>query len=245
VTIPVAPPPAPPAPTPTTLSPQEIELLRQNAERTQAELLAERQRREALEAQVTPLVQEREAREEAERQRQAAEAQAEEERRRSEMSFKEQLTEVQNVFTGQISELQQAILNRDALLQKEREFHDLMQYRADRLAAEANEIMPTLTEFVTGNTRQEIDAAIDKVKNKTAETVQAMAQAGVAQRIAQPGASITGAPSAGIGPVEEVTHTRQMSVEELREMPMAEYAANRAALLGAAAQGYRDQGMFR
>jgi hypothetical protein len=243
ITAPVIQPP-PPAPVPSTVTAEDLIRVRREAEESaNARLAEERAARAALEQQVGTLTQEREARLAAEQAQADAEAAALEQRRREELSFREALEESQATTQRQIQELTQGIQARDVLLQKEREYGDLMQYRSDRLTAEADHIMPTLTEFVTGNTREEIDAAIEKVKTKTNETVAAMQQASVAARMAAPGVSPTAGPPVG-GPLDTADSTRTYSVDELKDMPLGEYAQQRQALLGAASNAYRGKGMF-
>lgn len=238
--------PPPPAPAPAGLSPVDIQRIQDEAvERARVEMaaqLAEQQRRsDAMAAEVAALTGERD------QQRQAAEAAATEqarlaeEARQAELSATARLAEGQASLADQVGALTTQLRDRDALLEKERNWADLQAYRSARLTAEQDAIMPTLVDFVAGNTRAEVDASIELVKQRTADTVAQMQQATRQQFIAAPGTAPSGAPPAG-GPMETVDGRLNLSAEDLRDMPMAQYAQLRSQLLGKARDAYHQGG---
>lgn len=112
-----------------------------------------------------------------------------------------------------------------ATMQKEQEFLRLTSFIQRRVAEEiaADTIIPDLVEFIGGNTEAEVEASIDKVKEKTVNIIQGAATlAPVPQR--PRGVSPTGAPA---GPLDTLMGPKQYTKEEIEAMDMAEYGKHR------------------
>lgn len=157
-----------------------------------------------------------------------------------ELSVKELLSKKEQEFQAQ---LEQERLERErafALLNKEREFAELMSYRQARLEQERDSIVPELIDLIQGNSKDEIEQSIGMLKEKSASilaSAQAAMQSAKQQMV---GARVT-APASG--PLDNDSEQTSYSPDSLRDMSMADYAKQRAKLLGSAASN-RGQGLF-
>jgi uncharacterized protein (DUF927 family) len=127
-----------------------------------------------------------------------------------------------------------------ALLEQERTFQELMQYRQQRLEQERDNIIPELIDLIEGNNSDEIEQSIASLKDKSARILDSAAQAMSSARREMAGARIT-APASG--PLDNDSEQRSYSPEAIRDMSLADYAKQRAKLLGEAA-GNRGRGLF-
>lgn len=188
--------------------------------------------------------QEREAKE-AERKaaRQAREAEAAAERKKQEeaelevrdlLAKKEQ--EWQSKFETERLEREKAF----ALLEREREFQELQTYRQQRLEQERDAIIPELIDLISGNTKDEIESSIAGLKERSSKIFDSVAQVAQQSRKEMVGTRIT---SPASGPLDNDSDSRQYSPNDINNMSMADYAKNRAKLLGTAGNN-RGQGLF-
>lgn len=194
---------------------------------------------------------EREEREKREQEAIAAAAAAEEEKRLAELSFSERLAEVQKAQDERFASLQDQLQQRDAVLAKERQFTELMQYRNAALENTDNpegpgrglgpQILPQLRELVTGNSREEIDASVSALAERSTSILQEVAQAQGVQRQQARGVGVTAPP---VGPLDNNSGYETVSAADIAAMDMPTYAANRGRLLGAASQQQQGRGMF-
>lgn len=154
----------------------------------------------------------------------------------AEMTAKQYADERHTDLVSQLEAMREESARKDLIFQREREFNDLMAYRSERVAASADDIAPELVDLVTGNTREEVDASIELMKGKTDQLVQNMLAAQGASSVPRP-VSPTGRPNTDpFGNDAQKTYT----VDDLKNMSMSEYAANRTQLLGAATAQYRQ-----
>lgn len=194
-----------------------------------SELRKEREERQALEAERNAKRQQREA-------ERAAEKKAKEE---DEMSFKKLLQTKEKEFQAQLEAERLEREKAFALLEKERELQELLQYRQQRLDAERDSIAPELLDLVQGNTKDEIEQSILRLKEKTAQIVESFAAASRNSRKEMVGASIT-APASG--PLDNDSDPRSYTPDNIANMSMAEYAKQRSKLLGNTNSG--GKGLF-
>lgn len=157
-----------------------------------------------------------------------AEKEAEEKRQR-ELSAKTLLAEKETEWEAKLTSLQEQIAERDALAAKERAFAEISAYQAQALAAAADEIAPELHDMVRGSTREEIDASVAAMKAKSAAIVQSLQAAQTQARAQMQGTQPTGY---GIGPGGAMGETRQLSVEDIQNMPMSQWAEIRKQIPG-------------
>jgi GH15 family glucan-1,4-alpha-glucosidase len=120
------------------------------------------------------------------------------------------------------------------------EFNELVNYRSTRLEQERDSIVPELIDLIAGNTQEEIEQSISTLKEKSSSILQSAQAALQSVRQQQKGASVT-APSSG--PLDNDPSQQSFTPDSLRDMSMADYAKQRAKLLGNAASN-RGQGLF-
>jgi hypothetical protein len=165
--------------------------------------------------------------------RQAAEAE-------QEMDVRALLQKKEQEFQSQLEEERIERERAFALLEQERQFQELMQYRQQRLEAERENIIPELVDLIEGNNRDEIEQSIASLKDKSARILDSAAQAMSSARREMAGARVT-APASG--PLDNDTEQRSYSPDSIRDMSLADYAKNRAKLLGDATNN-RGRGLF-
>ena len=126
-----------------------------------------------------------------------------------------------------------------ALLDQERRFQALMNYRSMRMEQERDNIIPELIDMVQGNDENEIEQSISALKEKSAKIFDSVAQAGLQTRKDMVGARVTVPAS---GPLDNDSEQRSYSPNDISNMSMADYAKNRAKLLGSGNNS--GQGLF-
>ena len=202
---------------------------------------------EKMKEELASLKREREeaAAREAERQTRIAEeesraAQLKKEQEENELSFKDLLKKKEQEFQSQLEnerlERERAI----ALLDQERKFQELMNYRQSRLEQERDNIIPELIDLIEGDSQDAIEQSISTLKEKSARILDSAQQAMQSARAQMAGPRIT-APAAG--PLDTNSDTQSLTPDSIRDMSLADYAKQRAKLLGNAASN-RGQGLF-
>lgn len=174
----------------------------------------------------------------AEREKEAAEKAKQKEH--EELSAKELLEKKEREFQALLEQERLERENAFALLEKERKFQDLMNYRSNRIEQERDSIVPQLIDLVNGNSEEEIEQSIETLKAKSAGIMQDVQQTVLSARQQMPGARIT-APASG--PLDNDSEQPIGTPDAIRDMSMADYAKQRAKLLGNAASN-RGQGLF-
>jgi hypothetical protein len=208
------------------------------------------------EATLATFEQERQARLAAEK---AAED-AERERQRLEeergLDATQLIERVRQESATKVQELENKIAVGEAIRLKEQEVAQLDGYR-DRLLIEMGEhVMPELRDFITGNTKEEIDASFQEMINRTAAIVGGFQSVMGAQpvpgvpQIASaapqvPLSEMRGVSSSGafpVGPLEQGPAFQQLDPGTIRNMSMEEFRANRDRLHAAATQQFYQGG---
>lgn len=195
-----------------------------------ASLKKDREEREAVEA-------ERKAQRAA---RDAENAKKKKEEEEAELGFKELLQKKDEEFNAKLEAERQAREQALALLEREREFQELQAYRSQRLEQERENIIPELIDLIQGNTADEVESSIAALKEKSSRIFDSVATASQQTRKEMVGARIT-APANG--PLDNDSDQISVSSDDLRNMSMADYAKNRAKLLGSTGTN-RGQGLF-
>jgi hypothetical protein len=173
---------------------------------------------------------------EREAQRQA-EKKAQEE---DEMSFKELLKAKEQEFEARLAAEAQEREKAFALLQREREFQELTNYRQTRLEQERENIIPELIDLISGNTPEEIEQSIAGLKERSSKIFDSVAAVSQQTRKEMVGSRVTMPAS---GPLDNDSEQFSYSSNDINSMSMADYAKNRAKLLGTASNN-RGQGLF-
>lgn len=243
ITLPPAPPPAPPAaPAVQMFTAEQVEAARQQEkEKLYTRIEEEAAARKKLETQMAAFSTDLTARQEAEQAALKAAADAAEEKRKAELSFGEKLEEATKQFGTQVSTLQEQLAQRDAILERERQFNELMTYRAGLLQRQGGDILPELHDLVRGDTPEQLDAAVSAMVARTSSILQNVADATQQARQGARGVGVTAPP---VGPMDTNSGQETVSAADIAAMDMNTYAQNRARLLGAASQQQRDRGMF-
>ena len=212
---------------------QEKQKLYPQMEKMQEELAKAKALAETLSA--------KEAEREAERIAQKAEQEAKKKQEEEqELSFKELLSKKEQEFNSQLENERLEREKAFALLERERQFQDLMAYRAQRIEDERDTIVPQLIDLVSGNTQDEIEQSIATLKDKSAGIMQDVQQATANAKQQMAGTRIT-APASG--PLDNDSEQKSYTPDSIRDMSLADYAKQRAKLLGTAASN-RGQGLF-
>jgi hypothetical protein len=242
IQVPAAPPPPPAAPEVQRFTIEDIERARQQEkDKLYERLEQEANARKKLEEQMAAFNTDLQSRQQAEEEARKAAEKAAEEKRLAELSFGEKLQETEQRFGTQLTELQQQLAARDAILERERQFNELMSYRAQLLQQHSDDILPELHDLVAGNTREELDAAVSAMVTRSASILQQVAAATQTARQGARGVGVTAPP---VGPMDNNSGYETVSAADIAAMDMQTYAQNRGRLLGAASQQQRDRGMF-
>ena len=212
---------------------QEKQKLYPQMEKMQEELA----KAKALAEDLASKEEQREAERNAKNAERAAKKKQEEEQ---ELTFKELLSKKEQEFQSQLDAERLEREKAFALLDRERQFQDLMTYRAQRIEQERDTIVPQLIDLVNGNTQDEIEQSIATLKDKSAGIMQDVQQATANAKQQMVGARVT-APASG--PLDNNSEQQSYTPDSIRDMSLAEYAKQRAKLLGTAASN-RGQGLF-
>jgi chromatin assembly factor 1 subunit A len=192
-------------------------------------LRKEREERQALEAERNEKRKQREAEREAERK-------AKEE---DEMSFKKLLKTKEQEWADKLEAERLERERAFALLDQERRFQELDNYRRQRLEQERENIVPELIDLISGNTQDEIENSIADLRARSAKIFDSVVQAAQQSRKDMVGTKITMPAS---GPLDNDSDSRTLSPNDIQNMSLADYAKNRAKLLGNS--NNRGQGLF-
>jgi chromosome segregation ATPase len=126
------------------------------------------------------------------------------------------------------------------LLERERQFAELSEYRSNRLNDERENIIPELLDLITGNTKEEIEQSIAGLKERSSRILDSAQQAMQSARREMTGSRVTAPPS---GPLDTNSDQQQFTAEQIAAMSVTEYAKYRGKLLGTVAAD-RGKGIF-
>jgi hypothetical protein len=180
---------------------------------------------------------------ERETKRQAKLAERTEEKKKKEekeLSFKELLSKKEQEFQSQLEAERLERERAFALLDTERKFQDLMNYRAQRIEEERDNIVPQLIDLVSGSSQEDIEQSIETLKAKSAGIMQDVQQATMNAKQSMAGTRIT-APASG--PLDNDSEHNPLTIDPSKGISMDDYIKNRHKYLGAAANN-RGQGLF-
>jgi hypothetical protein len=195
----------------------------------------------SMEEQLGLIAAEREAAQKEAEERAAKEAELIRERETAELSAKELLLKREDEFNSKLSQLEQDYKTRfdeieaqrqqqEALLEKERQMQELNSYRQRRLADEQETIIPELIDLIAGNSQDEIENSIAVLRERSNAIIESIQQATAASQSRLRGAPVTAPP---VGPMETQTEYQTLSAEDIRNMPMEQYAKMRDRLMNA------------
>lgn len=170
------------------------------------------------------------------------EAQDAEERLRLEadLDVRELLKKKETEWSEQLERERQERERAFALLEREKTFAEIQNFRQQRLEEEREAIIPELLDLVTGNTQDEINASIESLKDRSTRILESAQQAMQSARKEMTGSRVTAPPT---GPLDINSEQRNFTADEISAMPMNEYAKYRQRLLSPKAQG-QGSGLF-
>ena len=175
----------------------------------------------------------------AEAERLAADARANEE---AEMETRQLLERREAEWNERFTRLQAEQEQTRAIYEQERRLAELERYRNDRVAQEAEWIIPELRDLITGNSLEEVEASIEEMKQRTAAIMESIAQYPQQQpQMYRMGASPTAPP---IGPMEQMSPTQQLTPDDIARMSPDQYRQHREELLAAASRMQRNSNGF-
>ena len=180
---------------------------------------------------------------EKEAKRAAKEAEKAEKQKRQEeeeLSLKELLAKKEQEFQAQLENERLEREKAFAILERERQFTEIMQYRNSRLEQERDNIIPELIDLIEGDSKDAVEHSITTLKEKSARILESAQSALQSARQQMAGPRIT-APASG--PLDNDSEQRSYTPDSIRDMSLADYAKQRAKLLGSAATN-RGQGLF-
>lgn len=197
-------------------------------------------RTKTMEEQLAILTQEREAAIKEAEERARKEAELQRQRELEELSTKELLSRKEDEWNSRINQVEQEWQQKfqtleqqrqmqEAVLEKEREMQALETYRHRRMSEEQENIIPQLLDLVNGNTPEEVEASIEALRARSSAIIEEV------QAVQQPrnlrSAPITAPP---VGPLDNQMEYQTFSTDDIRNMPMDQYAKMRDRLLNAA-----------
>ena len=157
-----------------------------------------------------------------------------------ELSFKDLLKKKEEELQAQIEQERSEREKALALLDRERQYQELMAYRQNRLEQERENIIPELIDLIQGDSVDAIEQSITSLKEKSARIFDSVATASQQTRKEMVGARVTVPAS---GPLDTNTDSYISTPDDVRNMSMADYAKNRAKLLNSSDKN-RGQGLF-
>ena len=225
-------------------SQEEVERIRkQEKDKLYKKIEESENRFKTLSEQLSVIEQERqEARHQAEelsqrereitKQREEAELSAKELLLRKEDEFNKRISQTEQEWQSRFEQLEQQRAAQEALLEKERAYQALQAFKQQRIAQESENIIPELIDLISGNSEEEIESSIDMLRERSNAIVASIQQATQSAPGRLRGTPTTGAPP--VGPLDNQMEQKTYTVEDLRNMPMNEFAKNRDRLLSAA-----------
>jgi hypothetical protein len=157
-----------------------------------------------------------------------------------ELSFKDLLKKKEQEFQSQIEAERLERERAFALLDQERKFQEVTNYRSSRIEQERDNIVPELIDLISGNTQDEVEESIGVLREKSQSILHSAQAAMQTAKQQMAGTRIT-APASG--PLDNDSEQNSYTPDSIRDMSLADYAKQRAKLLGTAASN-RGQGLF-
>ena len=192
---------------------------------------------DSLKEEVNILKKEREERiAAAEAAQAAAEAEAKA-KAEAELDVRQLLEVKEKEWASQLDAIRQENARKDALLERERQYAELTNYRNRRLEEERDNIIPELVDLISGNNPDEIEQSITNLRDRSAKILDSAQQALQSTRREMVGTKPTLPPT-----MENNSDQQQFTAEQLSAMSVTEYAKIRNKLLPGVSSP--DKGIF-
>lgn len=171
----------------------------------------------------------------------AAEAEAEAKKKAEADMDVRQLLEAKELEWAQKLEVERGERERAfTLLERERQYAELNEYRTRRLEDERDNIMPELVDLISGSTPDEIEQSITGLRERSSRILESAQSAMQNARKEMTGSRVTAPPS---GPMDTNMEQNSFTAEQIAAMSVTEYAKYRGKLLGKSASD-RGKGIF-
>jgi ElaB/YqjD/DUF883 family membrane-anchored ribosome-binding protein len=171
----------------------------------------------------------------------AAEAEAEAKKKAEADMDVRQLLEAKELEWAQKLEVERGERERAfTLLERERQYAELTEYRTRRLEEERDNIMPELVDLISGSTPDEIEQSITGLRDRSSRILESAQSAMQNARKEMTGSRVTAPPS---GPMDTNMEQNSFTAEQIAAMSVTEYAKYRGKLLGKSASD-RGKGIF-
>jgi hypothetical protein len=180
---------------------------------------------ESLKGEVNLLAKDREERlAEADRLRKDAEDDARK-KAESEMDTRELLSLKEKEWMAQLEEVKNENARSLALVERERQYAALTEFRNRRVQEEQDNIIPELVDLISGNTPEEIEQSITGLRDRSSKILDSASQAMQSARREMTGTRPTLPPT-----MENNSDQQQFSAEQIAAMSVTEYAKVRERL---------------
>ena len=191
---------------------------------------------ESLKGEVTLLAKDREERlSEAEKARVALEEEARK-KAEAEMDTRQLLELKEKEWQSQLDEVKKENARNLALVERERQYATLTEYRNRRVQEEQDNIIPELVDLISGNTPEEVEQSITSLRDRSSKILESAQSALTSARRDMVGTKPTLPPT-----MENNSDQQQFSAEQISAMSVSEYAKVRDRLgMGRGA----DKGIF-
>lgn len=191
---------------------------------------------ESLKGEVSLLAKDREERlSESEKARAALEEEARK-KAEAELDTRQLLELKEKEWQAQLEEVKKENARNLALVERERQFAALTEYRNRRVQEEQDNIIPELVDLISGNTPEEIEQSITSLRDRSSKILDSASQALQTTRREMVGTKPTLPPT-----MENNSDQQQFSAEQIAAMSVTEYAKHRDRLgMGRGA----DKGIF-
>jgi hypothetical protein len=195
---------------------------------------------EKMKDELAALKREKEERDAQEAAHRSALEEAQRRKEEEELDVRSLLEKKEKEFSSQLEAERLERERAFALLEQERNYQDLMNYRSQRLEEERENIMPELIDLIDGSSPEDIERSIAGLKDRSARIVESAQTAMSSARREMTGSRIT---SPAAGPLDNDPEKRPVTPDDVRNMSLADYAKNRARLLGGASNN-GGRGLF-
>ena len=174
---------------------------------------------ESLKGEVSLLAKDREERlAEADKAREALEEEARK-KAEAELDTRELLSLKEKEWQSQLEEVKQENARNLALVERERQYAALVEYRNRRVQEEQDNIIPELLDLISGNTPEEIEQSITGLRDRSSKILDSASQAMQSARKEMTGTRPTLPPT-----MENNSDQQQFSAEQIAAMSVTEYA---------------------
>jgi hypothetical protein len=195
---------------------------------------------ENLKSQLDILSKERAEREAEREAKQKAKEAEEQEKLEANIEAKDLIKIKEQEWKEQLERERQERERAFALLEREKAFADLQNYRQQRVETERDAIIPELIDLISGNTAEEVDESIENLKLRSSRILESAQSAMQNARKEMTGTRVTTPP---LGPMDDNMEQRSLSAEDIQSMSMNDYAKYRERILGSTARG-KSRGLF-